>query len=162
MIFDLAMLLKSKNISLSCYGGHKFQVAELQLKAQQLGVEDVLKFEPFMSPADLHGTLDNEVSIGLVPLQDTFYSRYLTCPVKALDCLSHGLPVVASELPSTYEVLQNAGAYCSSSEAAQFVKVIEELLSYAEDKDNPTTTVYGYVPTDVIVKIIEDNGGIKE
>ncbi|NOR70641.1 MAG: glycosyltransferase [Methylomarinum sp.] len=128
LIFELAKELKLKNITLSCYGGNEPQIVELRSKSQKQGLDDVLKFEPFMSPVDLHRILDLEVSIGLVPLQDTFYSRYLTCPVKALDFLSHGLPIVASELPSIREVLQHTGHYCSSKDASQFAQVIEALL----------------------------------
>jgi len=127
-IFDIASTFKSKNIRLFCYGGKEAQVAEFRSKAQQQGLEQILIFKSFISPAELHEILDKEISIGLVPLQDTFYSRYLTCPVKALDFLSHGLPVVASELPSTREVLQYAGNYCSSVEASQFSNNIERLL----------------------------------
>lgn len=36
------------------------------------------------------------------------------------------------------------------------------LMSYAEDEENPTKTVYGWVPEDVIEKIIEKHGGLKE
>jgi glycosyltransferase involved in cell wall biosynthesis len=128
LIFDIAKLLKSKNTRLFCYGGHLAQIESLQLKAQQQGLNDVLIFEPFVSPADLHQILENDISIGLVPLQDTFYSRYLTCPVKALDFLSHGLPIVASDLPSTREVLQDVGYYCFSSDAVQFAQTVEALL----------------------------------
>lgn len=127
-IFEVASRLKSKNIRLFCYGGKETQVAEFRVKAQQQGLDEVLIFKPFISPAELHLVLDHEISIGLVPLQDTFYSRYLTCPVKALDFLSHGLPVVASDLPSTREVLRYAGDYCSSDDASQFASAIESLL----------------------------------
>lgn len=33
------------------------------------------------------------------------------------------------------------------------------ILEYAEDVDNPTGTVYGYVPVEVIVALIEKHGG---
>ncbi len=132
LIFEIAQLLKGKNITLSCYGGHDKQVGELRQRAQQLGLAEVLKFAPFVSPAELHRILEHEVSIGLVPLQDTFYSRYLTCPVKALDFLSHGLPIIASDLPSIREVLQNSGCLCSSSVAREFAMTIEKLLESQE------------------------------
>jgi glycosyltransferase involved in cell wall biosynthesis len=127
-IFEIAKAFQSKNINLTCYGGHEPQIKNLRSKAHQLGLDDVLKFETFVSPANLHHILDHQVSIGLVPLQDTFYSRYLTCPVKALDFLSHGLPIIASELPSLREVLREAGVYCFSSDAVQFAQAIEALL----------------------------------
>lgn len=33
---------------------------------------------------------------------------------------------------------------------------------YAEDMDEPTVTVYGYVPIDIVEKLIEKHGGIVE
>jgi glycosyltransferase involved in cell wall biosynthesis len=56
----------------------------------------------------------------------------LTCPVKALDFLSHGLPIIASDLPSIREVLQNSGCLCSSSVAREFAEAIEKLLENQE------------------------------
>ena len=40
--------------------------------------------------------------------------------------------------------------------------VIDELLDYAEDPDNPTETVYGWVPTEFLSEIIEARGGFRE
>lgn len=36
----------------------------------------------------------------------------------------------------------------------------ELILDYAEDPGEPTETVYGYVPIDIVVKLIEKHGGI--
>ncbi len=41
-------------------------------------------------------------------------------------------------------------------------KRIKELLPYAENPDTPLKTVYGYVPIELIEKIVADNGGIDE
>ena len=35
------------------------------------------------------------------------------------------------------------------------------ILDYAEDPDEPTNTVYGYVPIDVVQELINKHGGIK-
>ena len=37
----------------------------------------------------------------------------------------------------------------------------ELLMEYVEDYDNPTKTVYGYVPVEVVQEVIEKHGGIK-
>ncbi len=37
---------------------------------------------------------------------------------------------------------------------------VDALLPYAEDRDTPTETVYGYVPVEIVEKVIADNGGI--
>ena len=33
------------------------------------------------------------------------------------------------------------------------------LMDYAEDPDHPTETVYGYVPVEIVIAIIERHGG---
>ena len=38
---------------------------------------------------------------------------------------------------------------------------IEQLMRFAEDADNPTGTVYGWVPIEVVDEIISEHGGIK-
>ena len=36
------------------------------------------------------------------------------------------------------------------------------LMQYAEDRGNPTETVYGYVPTNIVSLVIAKHGGIVE
>ena len=36
----------------------------------------------------------------------------------------------------------------------------EMILDFAEDPDDPTSTVYGYVPVEVVDKMLEKHGGI--
>ena len=37
----------------------------------------------------------------------------------------------------------------------------ELIMSYAEDPEKPTKTVYGYVPVELVQQLIESHGGIK-
>lgn len=44
-----------------------------------------------------------------------------------------------------------------------FPNAEEELIAeYAEDPDEPTNTVYGYVPVEIVNQLIEKHGGIVE
>jgi hypothetical protein len=54
--------------------------------------------------------LATEASAGLIPLEDDYYNRNLTCPAKGLDYLAHGLPTIASDLPSTRSLFGSSGA----------------------------------------------------
>lgn len=38
----------------------------------------------------------------------------------------------------------------------------EMIMSYAEDRENPTETVYGYVPVELVDAVIGRHGGINE
>lgn len=63
----------------------------------------------------------------------------------------------------------NVGNYCDPREHCNyyfkvecgFPSAEEELLMpYAENKEEPTETVYGYVPIEVIEEVIKKHGGI--
>ncbi len=128
LLIALASRLRAHQIRIRCYGGHGAQVAALRRRCAALGLADWLAFEPFVSPRALHEVLHDQASVGLVPLQDTFYNRYLTCPVKALDFMGHGLPVVASDLPGVRALLQQSARYGTADAVAEFANHIEALL----------------------------------
>lgn len=59
--------------------------------------------------------------------------------------------------------------YCSPRENSVFYWEVEvgfpsevcpALLRYAEDIDQPTDTVYGYVPIEIVEAIIDEHGGV--
>lgn len=54
----------------------------------------------------------------------------------------------------------NFGPY-SAVEVGYPSEAVPELMEYAEDADNPTSTVYGYVPVEVVEAVLTAHGGIK-
>jgi len=72
----------------------------------------------------------------------------------------------------TMSVQAHNGAYCSprinNAESYEEVEVgfpssVEPLLmDWCEDKEDPTGTVYGYVPTQVVTNVIAKHGGVVE
>ncbi len=61
-------------------------------------------------------------------MQDGFYNRYLTCPVKVLDYLSHALPIIGSDLPSVRETAGNAAVYIAPDDSDALVRAVTNLL----------------------------------
>lgn len=69
-------------------------------------------------------------------------------------------------------IIASSSAYCSprADRRSIYTKVevgfpsrkIPELMPYVEDASKPTNTIYAYVPTSVIAKIINNAGGIIE
>jgi hypothetical protein len=53
-------------------------------------------------------------------------------------------------------------AYYTHFEVGFPSKRVELLMSYAEDKDDPTQTVYGRVPRELIEQVIAEHGGIND
>ncbi len=67
-------------------------------------------------------------------------------------------------------VQANEDAYCSPREntgpwhqvECGFPSAVPDgIMEYAEEGDKPTETVYGYVPIELVEKLIDDHGGIK-
>lgn len=131
-LLDQAAFFLEHNLKLHFVGGTPKQIEKLKKnlrsqQGQQCSREDSpIQFFPFMTPMQLHQHLENYASLGIVPLQDSYYNRKLTCPVKALDSLTHHLPVIVSDLPTTRAVLGDAGVYLSPNHLDRFpVEAIE-------------------------------------
>jgi glycosyltransferase involved in cell wall biosynthesis len=124
-------VLSEKGIKLEIIGGDSSRAKQLRGKRKLAG-ESPIQILPSMPPARLHEHLATQVGAGLVPLEDNFYNRNLTCPVKALDSIAHHLPVVASDLPSTREVLGEGGVYVAPGDGEALVRAIAELFSDAD------------------------------
>lgn len=109
-IFRAAPRLARAGVHLALWGGYGRQAEAFRARAATEGWGDMVEGAGFRPPEELRRDLATRAGVGLVTLEDTFYNRHLTCPVKALDYLSHGLPVVASDLPTTRGVLGDRGA----------------------------------------------------
>jgi len=55
----------------------------------------------------------------------------------------------------------NEGPYTCAEVGFPSVAPTGRLLQYIEDPDDPTETVYGYVPLEIILEFINEHGGVK-
>ena len=72
----------------------------------------------------------------------------------------------------TMSVQAHDGAYCEPRKDAQRKYTLVEIgfpsqeealiMPWCEDEGNPTETVYGYVPVDVVTNVIVKHGGMVE
>lgn len=127
-LLSAARLLAEKNVRTLFRGGEPRQVPEYESRAEEMGIAGHVAFVPFQAPAEMHRAMAREASLGVVMLEDTYYNRYLTCPVKALDYLSQGIPAVGSDIPSVHEVLGDAGTYVPPENMDDFVTAVLGLL----------------------------------
>ncbi len=130
-LVKLAPRLHQHGISLHLIGGKPEQGEKLIRKLPPELRGATVRHVPHVPPAELHTYFQEHIGAGVVPLRDTFYNRNLTCPVKALDSLAHGLPVIASDLPSTREVLGDAALY---SDPAAPEQLLENLIRLFESE----------------------------
>ncbi|MCF6312925.1 MAG: glycosyltransferase [Verrucomicrobiales bacterium] len=132
-LLEQANFFQQHQLELHLLGGQTTQIAKLEkkLRKQQTKLSTAplpIRFFPAMPPVQLHRHLEKYASIGIVPLQDSYYNRALTCPVKALDSLSHHLPVIASDLPTTRAVLADAAIYLPPQDSSHFSQVAKNLI----------------------------------
>ena len=116
------------NLRASFWGGSDEQTAKYAARMQAKRLDDRIEFSAFRPPDQLQRALATEASVGVVALHDTFYNAHLTCPAKALDYLSHGLPVIASDLPSTRSLLGDAALYVPPADAPALRAALLTLL----------------------------------
>lgn len=57
---------------------------------------------------------------------------------------------------------QDSLSHYDSVEVGYPSRKVDALMEYAERPETPTETVYGWVPVDVINKIVDENGGLSE
>lgn len=130
---EAAMILAGHGIRVEFWGGYEKDASRVNRVAEQNGLQNWIQAVPFQPPAKLHEAMAERASLGMVMLADTYYNRHLTCPVKALDYLSHGIPALGTPIPSVQEVLGDAGIYVQQGDMAAFTSNIVRLL------DSPAT-----------------------
>ena len=79
---------------------------EMEKRAKALGIDGHVTVVPWQKPSALPGWLAH-AHVGLLPLRDTFFNRYLTFPLKLMDYVAAGLPVVARRLPTIENIVQD-------------------------------------------------------
>ncbi len=139
LLFRALVQCAALGIKTLFWGGKKEHLPLFRERARQLGAEHAVEFVPFQPLEAMHRALAERASLGVVMLSDNFYNRYLTCPVKALDYLSHGIPAVGSDLPSVREVLGYAGTYVRADDLGGFVQSVMRLLDDPEDYNKMTS-----------------------
>lgn len=110
------------------WGGSEKQILRLRKSAIKKKQLDYTEVRGFMPPEELHRLLSTRATLGALPLLDTLYNRRLTCPVKALDYISHGLPVLASDLPTNRWLLEDAALYHTAGDLQSFVDSVIKAL----------------------------------
>ncbi len=126
-MLSVAGALSKVNIRMAMFGGTPEEAENLRGTTE--AKDNNVSVTPFLSPAKIFQVLAETSSIGIVALEDNFFNRHLTCPVKALDFLALGMPVVASDLPSNRDVLGDAALYFSPNDGRLMTEHISRLLN---------------------------------
>lgn len=101
---------------------------KLLATAQRAGMGDAIEYAGWVEPEALPGTFAR-AAVALYPFDDTLVNR-TKCPVKLLDLLSAGLPVVAEAVGEIRETIQDGrtGYLVPPGDVAAFAAAVVALL----------------------------------
>jgi len=102
----LAQTVDSKIKLLIIGGKNDHEKQEFKKFTRLLKLEKRVKVISWIHHSDI-GHLVNKCIAGIVPLTDTPFNRFYTSPLKILDYLAYSLPVIASDLPSVREYIED-------------------------------------------------------
>ncbi|MEA3476210.1 MAG: glycosyltransferase [Candidatus Cloacimonadota bacterium] len=110
---------------------------------KKYGIENQSKITGWLSYLELKKYL-SKVSVGILPLRDTFYNRYLTAPSKLFDYLSFGIPIIASNLPSIRDFTTNGrdGYLVAADSVNEFSNAMKKILQDRQKYEKLSENVY--------------------
>jgi glycosyltransferase involved in cell wall biosynthesis len=117
------------DVHLAMVGGRKERNREkLEQAAKAAGVEDDVTFTGWVSNSEYLNSSIVSADIGLSPLPPNGVLK-MNAPLKVLEYLNFGTPVVATDTPDQRQVLKRSGGgRIVSYDAGKFAKEIEDML----------------------------------
>ena len=106
-LLEAFSLLKERDFQLILIGGrNEKEIIPIREKIEALNLSKSVIITGWIPFREVETYLD-KISVGIIPLNDIFYNRYLTAPNKLFDYLSRGIPIVASDLPAIKDFMMN-------------------------------------------------------
>jgi len=133
VLLRAAALSKSQPEVVIIGGKNKKEKAECQQIASDVYHREKVIITGWLNKKDFHHHLSH-VRVGIIPLQSTFFNRYITSPLKLFDFYSYGIPVICSDLPTMRELVveKETGLFFQPTDAHDLAEKIDILL---QDKE---------------------------
>jgi glycosyltransferase involved in cell wall biosynthesis len=106
-VYDLVRAMRFLPAYRLCLvGGSDADVRAVMQLAEQIGVGRQLQVTGYLAPAEV-GTYYRRARVGVCPLPGgvSRIAEVFTSPLKLLDMMAHGTPIVATDLPSVRELV---------------------------------------------------------
>ncbi|MBK7980208.1 MAG: glycosyltransferase [Ignavibacteriae bacterium] len=126
-LIQAAAQSRSKPEILIIGGKTEFEVEETKNIISNYYNPDYVKITGWINKKEMSEYLA-KTAIGIIPLENTFFNKYLTSPLKLFDYYSFCIPVIASDLPSTRELIIEAKTGLFFGSVSDLADKIDELL----------------------------------
>ena len=108
-VLEAVKICPRKNFEVLIIGGkHRPEVEQWEKNLADNGLSSRVTVTGWVNKNRLTHYL-NRTLLGVIPLEDSFFNRYLTSPLKLFDYLSHGIPIIASDLDSLRDLVDENG-----------------------------------------------------
>lgn len=144
-ILDMAAHLPSSYRVWLFGGKNRGEIHDMKRHIQEAGLEGTVEVSGWLTQTELQQRL-GKMHLGLLPLKDNFFNRYLTAPSKFFDYLSHALPTVASSLPALDELVKqnDLGVCVDWDQPNEVAREIVRLMSDPPKYNILTDRVYRF------------------
>lgn len=144
-LIKAASLAKSKPYLLIIGGKTKSEIDAIQNFADENYDSSLVKITGWINKIELKDYLKKTV-IGIVPLEKTFFNKYLTSPLKLFDYYSFCIPVIASDLPTTRELIveNKTGLFFRNGNINELADRIDELILNPNRIDEMRNEIFIY------------------
>lgn len=121
---------KSKPQLLIIGGKNQEEINRIENLAENHYLKNKVKITGWINKKEMHNYLE-KTKIGVIPLKNTFFNQYLTSPLKLFDYYSYGIPVIASDLPTTRELIEEnkTGLFFETENSQQLAQKIDDLIN---------------------------------
>lgn len=106
-IFEALQYIKEIDIKLIIIGGkNKKEIEYYSNKAKDMGIYKKIEITGWVKRKKIDEILQN-VKLGIVPLEENFFNKRLTSPMKVFNYFSHGIPVIGTKFPTLEEIIND-------------------------------------------------------
>ena len=142
--------LDSKNIFFVAVGGNEKDIKYYKNFAKDIGAAGICKFIGRRAQTEL-ALWQRAADILLMPFPDKAHYRYFMTPLKIFEYMAAGRPIIASDLQSIREILDEKNAFfCKAGDVEDLREMIDYVLNNEEevrikvDQANRDVLKYGW------------------
>ena len=129
VLIEAISIVRSKRIRLLLVGGrNEGEISTIKEIVNKFSVSGRVKISPWQNPAQIE-LLKRQIDVGCAILAPTFLNR-ISCPLKVLEYLSAGIPVLATELDGIKELItDDKHGYLVQNSSEQWASAIDLVYS---------------------------------
>ncbi len=128
LVRALAYIPSSMNVLAVIVGGNEEQIAILKSLAEDIGVIDRLQFTGYIPHRDVRIWIEFS-NILIMPTVRSLFGEKYTSPMKLFEYMASGRPIVASDLPTIREVLDdNSATFFVANDPQDLARAITDTI----------------------------------